>query len=270
MSTRNEITVIIPTLTNEKGLISLLSFLKKNSYHTIVIDNSPTESKKKAAAATRSLYLPQTVNLGFSRAVNLSVSHARTKWILILNDDIQFVSGETIGNLLKFANKYSFDAASPVLKDMRGNVENTGYRVLPIGRVALLMDLSGSHDQNMIDGLTAACLLIKKDVFESVHGFDPRFFAYLEDVDLFLRLKKTGSQFAVDLAEEVIHSQGSTSRKMGNLKEMQDFKNWIRIIFKHWGIKKLMMHLPGITCERLRNLSGYAKASFQSKKNKVQ
>jgi len=46
---------------------------------------------------------------------------------------------------------------------------------------------------------------------------------------------------------------------MGFFKEKQDFVNWIRVILKNWGLKKIILNLPGILIERGRNLSGLIK-----------
>jgi len=51
----------------------------------------------------------------------------------------------------------------------------------------------------------------------------------------------------------------TTSKKMGYFKEKQDFINWIRIILKNWGVKKIFFNLPRILVERGRNLIALIK-----------
>jgi len=161
--------------------------------------------------------------------------------------------------MLTFAQKNQFDAVSPVLKKPTGEIENYGYKILPIGRIQLITNHQSPITSHQLDGLTAACLFIKKQVFEKIGGFDESFFAYLEDVDLFLRLKKKGFRFALNPNVFVIHNHLTTSSKMGFFKEKQDFINWIRVIIKNWGLKKIILNLSGIIIERGRNLSGLIK-----------
>lgn len=288
MQKEHNITIIIPTYTNIKGLTIIINFLKKSGYPIIIIDNHPTKEKKDIALSPSPIvYLPQKKNLGFAKAVNLGVNKSNTDWVLILNDDVIIENIHVIEHLKKIAEKNNWSAVSPVLKNDTNQIENIGYRVLPIGRVELnfekspltplyqggKLDFNSQHhggesniiDQRYIDGLTAACLLIRKKDFEAVGGFDEGFFAYLEDVDLFLRIKKKGYRFGVDINSDVIHSAHQTSSHMGNFKQRQDLKNWVRIIVKNWDRKMLLRYLPFIILERLRNVSGLVKATIWGK-----
>lgn len=258
-----KITIIIPTYTNFEGFSKLITQLKQFSLPIVVIDNQPNNEKKKLCASDAIVYLPQKENIGFARAINLGVENAKTEWVLFLNDDVSCPNKKTFEKLVEFAEKHNYTAVSPVLKNNRGNIENLGYRVLPIGRAKLNFDRN-KIDQKDLDGLTAACLLIRKKDFEKVGMFDERFFAYLEDVDLFLRMKKQGLKFGVDTDLEVLHNKNTTSSKMGNFKEKQDLKNWFLVIWKNWDRKTLLKYLPFIILERLRNLSGYIKATYEN------
>ena len=252
------LSAIIPTMTNDQGLFKVISQLKKiKDIEILIVDNKPNEEKREKLK--NFTYLPQQKNLGFAKAVNLASKKAKGEWLLILNDDIEQVTENLINKMLNFAKKNHFDAVCPVLKKKTGEVENYGYKVLPIGKVQLITNKPQLATSNEIDGLTAACLFIKKQVFEKIGGFDESFFAYLEDVDLFLRLKKNGFRFALNPNFFVIHNHMTTSSKMGFFKEKQDFVNWIRVIIKNWGLKKIILHLPGIIIERGRNLSGLIK-----------
>lgn len=255
---QDSITIIIPTLTNTKGLNYLLKVLAK--YPVVVVDNSPSPIKaRESKQDNKHIYLPQSTNQGFARAVNIGFTHAKTEWICILNDDIEFGDTLPFEELIKFATSNNWDAISPLLTKKSEEVENIGYRVLPLGRTELVFDTS-SH----LDGLTAACLVIKSEVFQKLGGFDGRFFAYLEDVDLFLRLKRVGYHFGVADHVKVIHNHMTTSSKMNNFKSVMDLKNWIFVIAKNWTWHDLLTNLPAILVERLRNLSGFFKSTWRS------
>ena len=241
----------------------------------------------------RIVYLPQKKNLGFARAVNLGAKYADTSWILILNDDVKFeipitkfqvinksqisssklqTKENLIEKLLEFAEKYNLDAVSPVLMNPKSEVENVGYQVLPYGKIKLIRNLKVwnlvienwklfgnwnlEFENFRVDGLTAACLLVKTDVFKKLDGLDEEFFAYLEDVEFFLRFKKAGYRFGVAPNLEVIHNHMFTSKKMKGFKERQDLINWWRLYLKH--PDKFKFNLQFVI-ERLRNLSGLIK-----------
>ena len=283
--------VIIPSYTNTSGLLKLLGQLKGYEGKIVVVDNKPEAAKSEKLKAQEIIYLPQTRNLGFAKGVNVGVKSLKLKaesqklkeseWLAILNDDIvlgdchaslamtkEGDKGTVLVELAKYAEKMRWDAVSPILTKPTGEVENYGYTVLPIGKVELNNDPSTSSgralDSSYLDGITAACLLIKKSVFDEMKGFDEGFFAYLEDVDLFLRMKRAGYTFGICTEISVFHEHMGTSGKMGWFKEKQDFKNWFRVIAKNWGTKKILLNLPGIVVERLRNLSGLLKKMIAS------
>lgn len=254
-----QVTIIIPTLTNTKGLDYLLTALK--DFPLIVIDNSPTPDKRSACKKhPHCTYLPQTKNQGFARAINLAARRVKTEWLCILNDDIEFPT-LPFAKLIARAREKNWSAISPVLMSPSGNPENLGYQILPQGKVMLNYDPSTINHQ--LDGLTAACLVIKTSVFRMLGGFDARFFAYLEDVDLFLRLKRAGHGFGIG-ESRVVHNHMTTSSKMNNFKAKMDLKNWIFVVVKNWSPRVLIANLPSILLERLRNLSGLAKSTWRS------
>lgn len=254
-----KITIIVPTLTNTTGLLYELKTLAK--YPLVVIDNAPTPEKRLACQKhSHCTYLPQTSNQGFARAINLALPSVTTDWICILNDDIEFIRNSLpFDKLLQIAQDNHWEAISPLLTKKTGEVENIGYRVIPIGRTELVFDTS-SH----LDGLTAACLVMKSNVFRALGGFDGRFFAYLEDVDLFLRLGKAGYRFGVADKIKVIHNHMMTSGGMNNFKAVMDFKNWFFVIGKNWTFRDTLINFPGIFVERFRNLSGLVKSTWRA------
>jgi len=177
-----------------------------------------------------------------------------------LNDDVEFYDNTSIKRLIEVAEKRKLDAVSPVLENPKGKVENYGYKLLPIGKIKLVKEFSIFNLQfSNIDGLTAACLLIRTSVFKKLKGFDEKFFAYLEDVDFFIRFKKDGYKMGIDADIEVLHNHMTTTKTMGNFKARQDIINWWRLYFKH--PEKFRFDWKFII-ERLRNISGYIKASL--------
>ncbi|MFH2085536.1 MAG: glycosyltransferase [bacterium] len=254
---QKEITLIVPTLTNLAGLLYELKALSK--FPMVIVDNAPSKAKLLACRKhSLCTYLPRTENQGFARAINLAFPHVKTDWICILNDDIEFLGEPPFSKLIAIAIKNDWDAVSPLLTKRSGELENLGYRVLPMGRTQAIF-----YHTSHLDGLTAACLVMKSSAFRSLGGFDGRFFAYLEDVDLFLRLNRAGYHFGVAPNIRVIHNHMTTSGGMNNFKAKMDFKNWFFVIGKNWSARDLFTHFPAIFVERLRNLSGLAKATWR-------
>lgn len=272
----NTLSIIIPTLSNTKGLKKLLLYLNRFPYQIIVVDNQPNEEKKQWIKKLKNdhlVYLPQPKNQGFAKAINLGVEKARGEWLLFLNDDIQFqvkklkLKIQNFENpfleLIRFAKKNNLIAVSPILINPDGSIENFGYQVLPYGKINLVKQLEDLNVEGL-DGLTAACLLMKKSIFKKLGGFDERFFAYLEDVDIFLTLKEKGYRFGLHQDFFVLHEHMKTGKTLGWFKNWLDFKNWILLIIKH---PKKFKWNHQLFIERLKNLWGIIKTVFIQKQS---
>lgn len=263
-----QITAIIPTLNNQAGLRQLLTELSVAEIPVVVVNNNRLQMTDDGLPKNKITIIETPKNLGFAGAVNLGAKDAKTEWLLILNDDVKGLTRQSVNpsassglsQLIRQAVDHDWVAISPVLVNPEGKIENIGYQVLPVGKVKLNFDKTKNTDQDL-DGLTAACLLIKTKVFKQLKGFDESFFAYLEDVDLFLRLKGDGYNFGIDIKTEVIHRHQTTSQTLKkNFKQKQDLINWWRIVFKHPRRFIFQPQILGMLVERGRNASGYLKA----------
>ncbi|MFN4213099.1 MAG: glycosyltransferase family 2 protein [Microgenomates group bacterium] len=281
---KSGISIIIPTFNNISGLRYLLNYFKNKDYQVIVVDNNHNVKKLTGLRVNELknlIYLPQEKNLGFAAAINLGAKYVKSKWMLILNDDVIFeyqISNinpalregrgkyqkyiskikyfkNPLERLINFAEKNKLEAVSPILINPSGEIENVGYKVLSYGKIKLVKKLT-SLRVNELEGLTAACLLIKTDIFKKLEGFDESFFAYLEDVDFFLRFKKKGYKMAI-APFYVFHHHMTTSKTMANFKARQDMINWWRLYFKHPDVFNFDFKF---LVERLKNLSGYIKS----------
>lgn len=264
-SYQNKFTFIIPTLTNREGLLNVLVKISKfyrhsscvvvnNNFEGIGIDSSKYNFKL--------VVLNQGKNTGFAKACNDGARKAKEAFkprcIVFLNDDVEF-SNDWVSKCIKKMENKGWFACSPVLKKNQKEIENAGYRVLPRGKVVLNKDPDRTQE---IDGLSATALIVKSDDFLQMGGFDENFFAYLEDVDLFLRAKKARMKFGVDVNSSVFHKGLQTSSKFKWKKAWLDFKNWFLVILKNWSKDDLKKYWFQILVERVRNLSGVIKSLF--------
>ncbi|MEK7070570.1 MAG: hypothetical protein AAB966_02080, partial [Patescibacteria group bacterium] len=87
-------------------------------------------------------------------------------------------------------------------------------------------------------------------------------FAYLEDVDLFLRLKKAGKKFGVTKNSVVFHAGQATSSKNSVKKAYLDFRNWVLLIGNNYTPSEIISNFPSIALERMKNAWGIVKATL--------
>ena len=265
---QNSLVFIIPTLTNTDGLIKVLRTLSEfnESDKVIIVNNNKKQNLNELLPLkelkNKIVIIDQNKNTGFAKACNDGATKAQDLYdpdfFVFLNDDVSFKYNFAV-NCINFMNIKRWEAGSPILMKTNGEIENVGYKVLPFGKIQLI---TSGNSPEKIDGLSATALVITKTAFNRLHGFDERFFAYLEDVDLFLRAKKLNIKFGVCKNVKIYHKGQETSSKMSVKKAFLDFKNWILIITKNWSREDLVKNLPEIILERGRNLWGIVKAVF--------
>jgi GT2 family glycosyltransferase len=92
------------------------------------------------------------------------------------------------------------------------------------------------HDESRdVDHVLGAFFLMRKQVFDDVHGFDERFFVYKEDLDLSLRAKKAGwrSHYLADV--QAYHKGGGTSEQIKATRLFYSLRSRTQYSFKHFG-----------------------------------
>ena len=274
-----DISVVIPSYNGKHLLDVSLPHLYRSipeniSHEIIVVDNGSTDGTDLVVSRQSSVvsqYIKLKHNYGFTRAVNEGIKKARGTYVLILNNDC-FVEKDTIASLHAFLEKNkNYVATQPIIQTQQGDIESIGYVVdLKKGKAEVVRsekmlkqvqhDTSKMWEMGRVYGLSATCLLIRKDIIEKVGMFDESFHSYLEDVDLFIRLAMSGYNYAPCLDVHVTHEHMATSKKMGAYKERHDVTNWIRIILKNYPQSFIMNNICSLLLERLRNISGLLKA----------
>jgi GT2 family glycosyltransferase len=276
-----KLSVVIPSYNGkhllETAIPSLITACSSYApYEIIVVDNGSTdlsaEYLREAYPDVNVVALPY--NTGFTGAVNAGVKTAFGDVLLIINNDC-YLPPEGLSAMMGFleANP-QYVATQPIVYKEDGSVENIGFVVdLWIGKAFPVTDPKATtisegfqvrgDDTRYIYGLSGACLLIRKEAFTEAGMLDETFHSYLEDVDLALRLVAKGKKVFPTIAAACVHQHMSTSSGMGSYKEQRDFRNWIRIIRKHYPSRFLLRHAGTLFVERLRNANGLLKKVLQ-------
>lgn len=267
-----ELSVIIPTYNGinllKNNLQSLLKELELVDHsEVIIIDNNSTDNTEKYIQELGGIrYQKLKWNKGFSGAVNAGTALAKGNYLLILNNDC-VLKGSSIVKLLEYLkNDTELIATQPVIYTEQNTIENIGYIVdLRIGKAKEIRDIEYNFSiqnknifaMNSVYGLSAACLLVRKDEFVKIGMFDESFHSYLEDIDLFIRFAGNNCKFLPCLNAGAVHAHMSTSLTMKGYKQWHDFTNWIRIIVKNYPATYIIRNFLPLLIERMRNLKGY-------------
>lgn len=233
MSPALELSIIIvnyktPNLTTR--CIESIYATTRCSFEIIVVDNASGDDSKEriCAAFPKVIWVQNKVNEGFGRANNLGVQYAKGKYILLLNSDM-VVQKNTIDFCLEQIKKdNSIAAYTCKLTNADGtNQRNAYYDIVSIRKILnnsiLFVKIFGEIKSKPNEGVKAimgAFMLIPKAAFDDVHGFDPDFFMYSEELDLCRRLSSMGYTFGCTDSVYAVHKhEGSSSDKLKTYRQ---------------------------------------------------
>lgn len=246
----------------------------------VVVDNGSSDKSLDWLSGQKVKLVKLDKNYGFTRACNEGVKRSKNNLVLFLNNDC-VIPKNLLSDLEDFLLSNDLIATQPkvfrlnhagkklTIKDdleivkEKSKIENIGYFIdLKYGRTKVVNreeNLNSFNSNRYVYGLSGACLLVKKQEFLELGGFDESFHSYLEDVDLSIRMAKEKMKAQPFLKGWCLHHHLSTSKKMGSYKYRQDLKNWIKMINKNYSLKQKIKYFPFLLVERLRNLSGLLK-----------
>ncbi len=218
----------------------------------IVVDNNSFDGSvehigKKFKDNPSVKIIESKINLGFAKANNLGSKAAEGKYFLILNPDT-IVQEDTIEKSVKFYESISrIGVLSCKLVLPSGKLDLACRRSFPAPSVAVYrilglsklfpksklfsrynltyLDENGTYE---VDAVCGAFMLIRKDIYEQVGGFDEDYFMYGEDLDLCYKIKKADYKIYYYSGTSTIHFKGESTRK-SSLSYVNNFYGAMRI-----------------------------------------
>jgi N-acetylglucosaminyl-diphospho-decaprenol L-rhamnosyltransferase len=254
-----ELAVVIVTYSPGELLDRCLDTLAKATtrpVRVVLADNGSTDGAPERAAAGRDnvTLLRTGGNLGYGTAANRGIASLDESygWVVVANPDLEWGDG-CLDTLLEAASRWPRGGSfGPLIKEPSGAVYPSA-RLVPslgrgIGHAVLGPVWSGnpwtraykqsdtSAAERTAGWLSGSCLLMRRTAFDSVDGFDPRYFMYFEDVDLGDRLGRAGWQNVYVPTAEVVHIQGhSTARESGTMLAVHHESAYRFIADRHRG-----------------------------------
>lgn len=200
---------------------SLQPYLKE----IIIIDNASTDGTDEMAKGEFSgaTFVRNEENRGFSVSANLGIAHSTGEYILFLNSDTLIIEDEIL-KMLKFMDEQGdtgICGPQLVYPDMKPQ-RSFAYRptllleVIPKSILELMFPARYARRNRTcsapieVDSLIGAAIMVRRKALELTGGFDERFFFFLEETDLCLRIREEGQRIIFFPNARVIHLQGKT------------------------------------------------------------
>jgi len=200
-ATLADVTCIVLDATAGENAQTCIASIREFAPHSeIILVGNGVESRPEARAlATQYLHIEG--NIGFAAGCNRGARSAKGSYLCFMNDDAEFVDGETPKRLLARIDARDCIAAP---------YTNRGKP--PQGNYARA---DAPADDKLVPMVTGMCMMLKRTLFEKLGGFDTRFVTW-EDDDLCLRAaEKFGAQRIIVGGTWVKHKESQTFRALG-------------------------------------------------------
>lgn len=198
------ITAIVVSYDSAEVLPACLNALAGEGVPAIVVDNASSDDSRAIAEAKGARVIANARNEGYGRANNIGVAAAETPYVLIVNPDLELGRGAAAA-LLAAAELYP-DAGvlAPRIVEPSGRIFLQPRSLLSPAHLNRSGTMTIPEGDACLPFLSGACLLIRRNLFVSLGGFDPAIFLFYEDDDLCRRMRDAG--------HALIHVQGAEAR----------------------------------------------------------
>lgn len=217
----------------------------------IVVDNGSVDGSDASVENISDVTLIRAgINLGFGKACNLGAQGAKSEYLLFLNPDAALYA-DTLPVALAFMQDLAnsrVGICGVQLLDEAGHESRSCARFpSAVSFVAHAVGLDRffprlghfmaewDHTQTrQVDHVIGAFFLVRRELFKALHGFDERFFVYLEDLDFSYRARQASWRSVYLVDAKAFHAGGGTSNQVKARRLFYSLRSRLLYAFKHF------------------------------------
>ena len=234
-----KVSVIIPVYNNadltKECLASIFSVGAKYDFEVIVVDNASSDHTDKVLAefSDQVSIIKNKENLGFAKACNQGAKKASGQFVIFLNNDTIVTRGWLDELVFVAENNAQVGVVGAKLLYPDETIQHAGvvFAVNFLPYHVYKKELKDSRFVNRekeYQAVTGACLLIEKEFFQKLKGFDEIYQNGLEDVDLCLKVRKNGRKVIYCPKSVVYHYESMTEGRGGGVAHNE------RVFLQKW------------------------------------
>lgn len=257
-----------------EGCLKSICGMKSDNIEIIVVDNGSFDGS--AEFVQEKFPWVRTIvnssNCGYALGNDIGAEAARGKYLIFMNNDTIVCDSNWVDFLTKhLENDESIGIIGPLIIDANSKrVDSFGGAITyPLGAAPAIKHgcpeskLSSSMDVAYVAG---AALMIRKDLFERLGGFDPSYFAFHEEVDLCWRARATGFRVLCEPRSRILHIGSASWGSFSPMKEYLKERNRFVTNMKNYGPHDLLIWM---TNEAIYAVSLTIGSFFTMKARKV-
>ena len=249
------VTIIIPNKDHKKELKTCVdSLFEKTSYQNfeiLIIENNSTGKeifayyKELEAAHENVRVLIWEKEFNYSAINNFGAEHARGEYLLLLNNDIEVKTENWMEEMLSYCQREDVGIVGAKLLFPNEKIQHAGV-ILGMGPSGtaghLFYNFPGdqfvyagrSQTTQDLSAVTAACMMVKKELYQKVGGMDEAFQVAFNDIDFCLRVRETGKLVVFQAYAELYHHESLTRGYETSQKNKKRFKEEIKLFKTRW------------------------------------
>lgn len=246
------VSILIPTRDRADLLgMCLDSLLARSSYgnfEVIIIDNGSTEEATRQLfarlPAERVTILRDESPFNFSALNNRAAAIARGSVLCLMNNDIEILTPDWLEEMVSFASRDGIGCVGARLWYPDGRLQHAGC-ILGVGGVAghahkyLPRGHGGYFGRALVhqsfSAVTAACLVLRREVYQQVGGMEEQLGVAFNDVDLCLKVRAAGYRNVWTPYAEMVHHESATRGDDNAPEKLARFSAEIAFVQQRWG-----------------------------------
>lgn len=240
------VSIIIPTRDQadylKRCLASIRKYAGKTPYEIVLVETGSRETATLALyealqAETDIHLIPYAGVFNFSAALNLGARHARGDLLLFLNNDTEAVQPGWLNELARWACLPGVGIVGARLLYPNGTIQHAGIIIGMEGHAShVFAGLPEDHDGPFgspgwyrdVSAVTGACMMMRREVFDILGGFDEAYQLVFSDIEICLRAWQQGYRVMYTPHARLIHHEGRTRYRYMPVGD-------IRLGYQHFG-----------------------------------
>jgi hypothetical protein len=255
--------VVVVSYNSSSVLESCVSpFGGDDRFDVIVVDNASQDGSVAAVSGLPVRMLELERNYGFAFGCNRGWQAGSSPFVLFLNPDARAEPDTVLQLAAVLGSQPKVGAVGPRILEEDGTLDlsqrrfprlrSTYAQALFLHRLfpkatwvdEVVHDVALYGESRVVEWISGACLLVRRDALERIGGWDEGFFLYSEDKDICRRLWDAGYEIRYEATATVVHAGGQSAPRSGLLPTLAASR--IRYARKHHGTAVAMLERIGI------------------------
>ena len=247
------VSILIPNKDHVADLKKCMDSIEEKStyrnFEFIIVENNSTEEETFAYYKeiekrdnVRVLYYKEEFN--YSRINNFGAKEANGEYVLLLNNDTEMIEPDSIKEMLDVCMRPDVGIVGAKLIFEDNTIQHAGV-IIGFGGVAGHAFIGQDRDDNGyfsriisvqdLSAVTAACLMVRRSVFDEVEGLNEEFKVAFNDIDFCLKVRKAGYLVVYNPYAQFYHYESKSRGQEDSADKVARFQQETGLFGERWG-----------------------------------